>query len=204
MKDLRFTSFGVSLALFASHALAAAPDINFISPLAIRPGLPTEITLSGSDLSEATQVWTSFPARVERLGDERFRITANTPAGIGALRVFGANGVSNPLLVLLDDFPVAEATKTNKTRASAQSVEFGTAVEGAATELNYNWFKFHANKGQRVAIETVAARLGSKLDSVLRVVNSTGRELARNDDAPGWSGDSYLSFTAPESGDYFI
>jgi hypothetical protein len=70
--------------------------------------------------------------------------------------------------------------------------------------LSYDWFEFSANKGQRVSVETVAARLGSKMDSVLRIVNAAGRELARNDDAPGMSGDSVLNFAAPATGDYFI
>ena len=185
-------------------AFAAAPDIDSISPLAIRPGVPTEVTLSGSDLAAAAQLWTSFPARVERAGEGRFRITADGAFGIGRLRVFGSNGVSGLAFVMADDLPVIASVKTNRTRASAQSVEFSSAVDGRCEELKFDWFKVRVNKGQRVAVETVAARLGSKLDSVLRVVSTAGRELARNDDAPGWSGDSYLSFTAPESGDYFI
>ena len=59
--------------------------------------------------------------------------------------------------------------------------------------IGYDWFKLRLNKGQRVSLEVVAARLGSKLDSVLRIVNTAGRELARTDDAPGLSGDSYVS-----------
>ncbi len=190
--------------LTARLAFAAGPDIDSISPLAIHPGRATEITLSGSDLSDATQLWTSFPAKSESLGDGRFRITANAPLGIGALRVFGSNGVSNLSLIALDDLPTVAEAKTNKMRTTAQRIDAGSAVDGHCEELSYDWFQFRANKGQRMPVEIVAARLGSKFDSVLRIVNAAGRELARNDDAPGWSGDSYLIFTAPENGDYFI
>lgn len=188
----------------ATFAFAAAPDIDSISPLAIQSGVPAKIELFGTDISDITGLWASFPAQVESLGGARFRITTAAPVGIGAVRAFGSNGVSNLGFIVVDDLPSHASSKTNSTRITAQKVEFGSAVDGRCTELNYDWFQLHANKGQRVTIETVAARIGSKLDSVLRLVNAAGRELARNDDAPGWSGDSYLSFTAPEAGDYFI
>ena len=188
----------------ATISHAAVPDIDLISPLALRPGVPTEIILSGSFLSDATQLWTSFPAKVERVGEARFRITADAPPGLGALRAFGSNGVSNLGFIMIDDLPTAAESKTNKTRATAQSLKVDSALDGRCDELTYDWFKLRLNKGQRVSIETVAARLGSKLDSVLRVINPAGRELARNDDAPGQSGDSQLNFTAPETGEYFV
>ncbi len=186
-----------------SATFAAAPDIDSISPLAIRPNVPTEITLSGSDLSGA-QLWRSFPSRVEPLGEGRFRITAGSLFGIGALRAFGSNGVSHPGFIMLDELPTIPENTTNKTRTAAQRVERASAVDGRADELSYDWFEFRGSKGQRTWIETVAARLGSKLDSVIRIVNATGRELARNDDSPGMNGDSLLAFTPPETGEYFI
>ena len=187
-----------------SISQAAAPDIESIAPLAIHPGASTEIVLSGTDLSDATQLWTSFPSKWESLGEGRFRITADAPPGFGALRAFGSNGVSNLRLVALDDLPTTAETKTNKTRATAQSINAGSAVDGRCEELSYDWFRFRATKGQRVPLEIVAARIGSRFDSVLRIVNSAGRELARNDDGPGLNGDSLLNFTAPQTAEYFI
>ncbi len=194
----------VLLAVSSLTTLAAAPEIESISPRAIRPGVAAELTLSGNDLAEATQLWTSFPAKVDRLGAGKFRVTTDTAGGVGAVRVFGSNGVSNLGFVALDPLPGLAEVKTNQSRATAQSVEVGSAVDGRCEEFSYDWFKLRATKGQRVPVEIIAARLGSKLDSVLRVLNANGRELARNDDAPGGSGDSALSFLAPESGNYFI
>jgi hypothetical protein len=193
-----------ALLLCIPRLFAAAPEIESISPLAIRPGVATEITLSGNDLAEATQLWTSFPSKVESLGAGKFRITTDAATGLGVLRVFGSNGISNLRFIALDPLPGVTEVKTNKTRATAQSVEVGSAVDGRSEELSYDWFKVRATKGQRVPVETIAARLGSKFDSVLRVASATGRELARNDDAPGGSGDSALTFIAPETGDYFV
>ena len=190
--------------LFGATSLAAAPEIEAHSPLALRPGTTTEVTFTGKDVGDAKQLWTSFPAQVEALGAGRFRLRTDAAVGIGAVRLHGSNGVSNLRLVALDDLPAIAASKTNQTRAAAQSVALGTAVDGRANELGYDWFQVRLKTGQRLSVEVLAARLGSKLDPVLRLLAANGRELARNDDAPGWSGDSYLSLTAPETGDYFL
>ncbi len=194
----------IGLSVLTRLSLVAAPEIDSISPLGIRPGVPTEITLRGRELADAHQLWTSFPARVERIGEGRFRITPDAAVGPGLLRAYGSNGVSNPTFLLVDDLPTVVGAKTNHTLASAQPVAFGRAVEGVGPELGFAWFKLRLSKGQRVSLEVVAARLGSKLDAVLRVVNASGREVARNDDAPGLFGDSHVSLTAAGSGDYFV
>src|ERR1051325_415410 len=92
---------------WAGATLAAAPDIDSISPLALRPGIPTEITISGSGLSEASNVWANFPAKFEPVGDGHFRVTpgTNCPVGIGTIRLYGSNGVSPLSFVMLDDLP---------------------------------------------------------------------------------------------------
>ena len=192
-------------------AFAAPPDIVSISPLAVRRGGAVEVTVSGRDFDKRAQLWTSFPARVEPLGEAsssqaRFRITAEaaSPGVRGALRVLGSNGVSNPVIVWLDDLPGVAESNTNQTRAMAQPVQFNSAVDGGCAELGYDWFKLRVEKGQRVAVEIVAARIGSKLDSVVRVLNTLGRELAYNDDGPGLRGDSFVAFTASVAGNYFI
>ena len=184
----------------------AAPDIESIAPRALQPGRPVEVKFDGSELAEATNVWANFPGRFEALGDGRFRITtdAKRAVGIGTLRLYGTRGASSATLVMIDDLPTVAESKTNNTQTSAQFIKSGAAVEGRCDELSYDWFKFRAGKGQRVAIEVVANRLGSRLDSVLRIFDGAGKQLAQNDDAPGLRGDSFISFVAPKSGDYFI
>jgi hypothetical protein len=61
---------------------------------------------------------------------------------------------------------------------------------------------FSARKNEAVHLELLAARLGSPLDSVLAIHDSTGKELARNDDLADGQPDSQLIFKAPEDGRY--
>jgi len=193
-------------ALAAAVFAAAPPELESISPLAVRPGAATELKFSGTGLAEATNVWASFSAKFDSLGDGKFRVQvpSDAPVGVGIVRLFGARGVSRLRFVFIDDLPTVAESKTNKTRESAQSVPFGTAVEGHVDELGYDWFRVVAGKGRRIAIEVVATRLGSRLDSVLRVFDADGKQIAQNDDAPGLRGDSFIAFTAPAAGLYFI
>jgi hypothetical protein len=174
-------------------------------------GATTEITFIGSDLESAGTLWTSFPADAKRVGvatDEKvtYRIAPakDVSVGVYGIRLFASNGVSNLRLVMIDDLPSAPASETNGTREAAQPLTWPIAVNGACNEQGFDYFKIHAAKGQRVSIEIVAARLGSRLDSVLRVLDAKGRELAYNDDGLGLRGDSRIAFQAPDAADYLI
>lgn len=57
-------------------------------------------------------------------------------------------------------------------------------------------------QGEVVEFDIRAARLGSPLDSVLVIVDASGKEIARADDQPGGETDSQLRFTAPAAGRY--
>jgi hypothetical protein len=64
------------------------------------------------------------------------------------------------------------------------------------------FFRFHAAAGAQLDMTVYARQLRSPLDSVLDVWDSTGKQLAENDDSIG--PDSYLRFSVPADGDYFV
>lgn len=75
--------------------------------------------------------------------------------------------------------------------------------------LNYvDIFKFQLEAGERVTIDLDGNEFGSFLNSVLRLFDANGNELAISDDnpAPGevFSLDSYLDFTASSSQTYYV
>lgn len=187
---------------------AAAPSIDSVTVERSSGGKSAKLIVAGSDLDSVTALWTSLgviqPAGEVAEKRAIFRLASAPLAGVFAVRVFASNGVSEPHLFMIDDLPSVAESETNKSRATAQRIEIGGSVEGTCNELNFDWFKFHANKGERVAIEVVASRLGSRLDSVLRVTDAGGRQMAHVDDVPGLRGDSYISLSVTNSGDYFI
>jgi Tol biopolymer transport system component len=67
---------------------------------------------------------------------------------------------------------------------------------------------FQLDAGSRVTIDIDARVNGSNLDSMLRLFNSSGQQLAHSDDTPApgetFSVDSYLDFTAQQTGTYYV
>jgi Ca2+-binding RTX toxin-like protein len=68
--------------------------------------------------------------------------------------------------------------------------------------------KLQLDQGDVVTLNIEAQENGSSLDSIVRVFDSTGSEQAVNDDSAGpfenFSLDSYLAYTAGETGDYYV
>ncbi|UKP00603.1 Ig-like domain-containing protein [Nostoc sp. UHCC 0870] len=121
--------------------------------------------------------------------------------------------------------PMMEA-EPNDTIATAQATGLSVdknqvVIEGA---INFNFrnnrlvdqtedvdmYSFELAAGDTVRIDTDAEQLGSTLDSVLRVFDAEGNQLAQSDDdgAPDElfvaGVDSYLEFTAETAGTYYV
>jgi hypothetical protein len=72
-------------------------------------------------------------------------------------------------------------------------------------------FRFEGRAGEKIIAEIYARRLNSPLDSVLRLTDAAGKELAFNDDHEDRSAglythhaDSWLSATLPAAGVYYL
>lgn len=108
--------------------------------------------------------------------------------------------------------------RENDSLATAQAIAPGTVITGAIdTPGDRDTFRFVGKAGQEVVIEVRARRLGSPLDSLVRLFDADGKVLAWNDDAmirrthlhPDWGtqthhADSSLQATLPSDGNYFV
>jgi Bacterial pre-peptidase C-terminal domain len=192
-------------------SFAQSPSLTHSSPGALLPGQPQALTLHGANLTGATNLWTGFGAKVlsadaVNASAAKFQLSvpADAPVGIHALRVASVNGVSSPVLLMVDDLPSVADAGTNTSTAKAQLLAWPVAVDGAAVALGFKFFRVTVKTGDRLAIEAVARRLGSKLDPVLRLLDRQGRELAFTDDESGLGGDCRLAHVFVASGDYLI
>lgn len=220
MMAFRFPLLGAlaTLALFSvgQSAQAQPPSLSFMMPAAVVPGQPTDLILYGGALEGAAAVWASFPAQAELTpgiegngtqgGQVSFRITvpAETPLGVGGLRVVTGRGVSEVRLVAIDSLPTVAENGTNKTPEAAQAVTLPVAVDGAAEPESFDYYQLDAVKGQRVSVEVLAQRLGSPLDPVVRLLDGAGNELAYSDDEAGLGADGRFSLEVPADGRYLI
>ncbi len=196
-------------------AEAQAPAISSLSPLSLRPGQTQDLVVRGGNLAGAPHFWTSFLCQ-DRLtqkanngknpGEVSFRVTVppHTPPGIYGARVATNQGISPLRIVLVDDLPVFSQQAGNTTPATAQHVSLPAAIDGTVDALTSQFYKFHVEAGQRLAMEIFARRIGSALDPTLRLFDASGREIAYSDDLPGLSEDAAIDHTFAKAGDYVL
>jgi len=214
-------SLGAGIVLSLSYSAAlGAPNVEQLSPRGLPPGEEVELTIRGPEIGAATALWTSFPAEVKRDipetkdgGTENkdparavFRVTVakEFAGGIGAVRVITPSGVSEPVLLLVDELPTTADNGQNRGRDTAQQVELPAAIDGQCEPTEADYYRFAGKSGQRVSLETYAARLGSSCDPMLRLLASDGRELAFNDDDASTGADARLSAVLPADGEYLV
>ncbi len=190
---------------------AQSPGLTHTSPGALLPGKTQELTVHGANLIGATNLWTGigakfFSATATNASAAKFQVSvpADAPVGIHAVRVASVSGVSSPVLLMVDDLPSAADAATNTRSTNAQSLAWPVAVDGAAVALGFKFYRVTVKAGDRLAIEVVAQRLGSKLDPVLRLLDLRGRELAFCDDESGLGGDCRLAHVFAAGGDCLI
>ena len=103
-----------------------------------------------------------------------------------------------------------DPNEPNNTLAEATPIPCPfTSVDTSIDPLgDVDFYAFEAMAGDRVTIDIDANQLGSPLDSVLGLFDSTGTLLALSDDnpAPGepFTTDSFLQFIMPSTGTFFI
>ncbi len=111
-----------------------------------------------------------------------------------------------PNFLRVVDFPnLLEAAEPNNDIATATvatgplPVAFNGIIQ---TKDDVDYFKFNAKKGQVFDFTSHSREMRSPIDTIINIQNSKGANLAGNDDQGG--PDSYLRWTAPEDGDFFL
>ena len=188
---------GVTQFLFNGDTGLIATNLPPPTPPA-KPAVSIESTGGGISRAE--------PVAVAR--DEKrlvLRVTAAADAALSAreLRVVAPGGVSNPLLLNAGQWPEIAEKELNTATTQGQLVELPASISGViSAAAQSDAYRFKASKGQELVFEVEAARRGSPLDSSIVVLDSKGKELARNEDALGL--DSLLFFTAPDDGEFVL
>lgn len=108
-------------------------------------------------------------------------------------------------------YPELPEIKTSQLEKGKQT-DYPVMLQGVVTGQNAKeHFKINVRKDEKIVLEVFARRLGSPLDSRLTVTAPDGKKIAFNDDYPRikvgtvmQDTDSYLMFTAPQSGIYTV
>src|SRR5689334_1370268 len=122
----RLPAVGLALsALLTLHAACRGQAfVEHLSPPALERGKTTRLTVAGSHLTKALDLWTSLPpgkVKATPVGDSKgdtavfdVRLADDAPVGVFGLRVATADGLSNVHLCLLDDLPLRPAAESAK------------------------------------------------------------------------------------------
>jgi hypothetical protein len=120
--------------------------------------------------------------------------------------------LANPPPLAVDSLPECFEQEPNDSPDSAQAVTLPVIINGRIEKPgDWDVFRFTGHAGEQLVAEVRARRLNSPLDSVLKLTDAAGRQLAFNDDFEDkGSGldthhaDSYLAVTLPTNGTYFL
>ena len=214
MKRLFSIAAALVLLLTLGPDTMAQPTLSRMTPSAVGAGKPAEVTLFGAKLDWPLQVWSSLPGKIELIAPKdskqndriqcKITLDAGVPVGIGGIAVGNKMGVSDILLVMVDDLTTVVDNGKNHSWQAAQSVNQPAAIDGVCEGKQFDYYKVAVKKGQRLSVEVVAARLNSKMDPVLRILDTSGQERLAVDDDLGLGADCRLGLTASEDTEYLI
>ncbi|MBX5468124.1 MAG: hypothetical protein K6U14_11630, partial [Firmicutes bacterium] len=199
----------------ARDGSAAAPGKPRVVPAALRSVSPTgavrgstvRLTLQGVNISDATHVFFDDPeitARVLRgpfpaLKRSEVAVEATLGAGarVGIRRLFLQTpmGTTGAVTFAVGGWPeVAETEPNNALQNATPLVLPATSVGSLDPPGDVDTFTFQARAGQELVFQVVASAVRSRLNSVLTLLDASGRVLAENNDHAN-SVDSLLEFS---------
>ncbi|MBM3889300.1 MAG: hypothetical protein FJ388_09265, partial [Verrucomicrobia bacterium] len=190
------------------------PFVTSIFPLGGRVGEQTAVELKGWNLNSSPHA----PREVSDGDITRSVMTTMTvdardkQPGIVPVSIRKGDLVSNIVPFAVDTLPECLEKEPNNSRDAAQKVTLPIIVNGRIDQRgDVDVFSFEGRAGDEVVAEVHARRLDSPVDSVVKLLNSAGKQLAMNDDHEDkGSGlnthhaDSYLRAKLPADGTYYI
>lgn len=199
---LRVLAIGIVAMAASTFAQLPLARVNYLFPPGGKSGSQIEVSVSGSNLDEPARLHFTHSGLSATPKDDggQFTVTiaSNVPPGVYEARFVGRFGMSNPRPFVVGQWPESLAPTTNTSAASAVELKFDSTWNGRAQANAVGWFKFTARKSQRVLIECLATSIDSRLDPVLAVSDSAGRELDRARTG------GLVDFIAPADGIYTL
>ncbi len=186
--------------------------IVFASP-PLQPGQPIPFPfpkLSSNAIALCSALTDPIPLEIEPSNPQspafaRITLPLDTPAGrVVVLAHDPATGFTTPDLVWVEPLPLHPDAATNSKASSAQPLSLPAAVHGNLASTDQRHYLLTLRQDQRCTVETIARRIGSRVDPHLRLFNPAGQPWLTLDDSPGADRDSILEFVAPSAGVYRI
>ena len=211
VSSFRIVALGLVLGFYGSTQ-AAPPSLTGTTPSGVTRGRTVDLTFQGANLSGMPEILSSLPIQYTKAENKeaakwvvKVTLPEDAPLGVYPIRVVSAKGVSNPVLLSIDQLPSVMEVEPNNTFEKAQAIVSPVVVEGASAKNDVDFYRFSGRKGQRIVVDAAAARIGSALDPTIRLITHAGKKfVASADDTPGLATDARLIATLPVDGDYVV
>lgn len=215
----------VALGLLLACALwAEPPSIVQLQPRGAQKGKPFSLTVVGQNLGEGLTVISNLPASFTPLGTAKQGMADRTATflvepkaewavGVYTIRLKGSSGLSNILLFSVGAFPEIAEEESRPGAAPHQNDSIERAQPLPSTPVTVNGtlqgperdvYRIQAKAGERRVFEVEARRAGSAIDPVIRVMDGSGKLLARSDDDPLLNLDARVDVTFAKEGFYYV
>ncbi|MGA2724143.1 MAG: PPC domain-containing protein [Bryobacteraceae bacterium] len=177
-------------------AIGELPFVTSAFPLGGRAGAKTKVQLAGWNLPVS-----------------KLTMDAKGKApGIYPLTLQKGKQILNSTVFMADTLPEGFEKEPNNSPSAAQRVKLPIIMNGRIDRPgDWDVFSFQGRAGQAIVAEVYARRLDSPLDSVLKLTDAKGTQLAFNDDYddPGAGlethhADSRILTTLPAKGTYYL
>lgn len=130
-------------------------------------------------------------------------IAKDVPHGVHGFRLHTPLGVSNQLRFAVSSLAETKEDEPNDA-AKPQTVTLPAALVGAlSTPGDVDAYRFKARTGDEMVFQVVARPLGARLDSVVRLLDASGKQVAENNDLD-LNRDSVLTWKFTNAGTYSI
>ncbi|MFP6887068.1 MAG: hypothetical protein VB997_05875, partial [Opitutales bacterium] len=126
-------------------------------------------------------------------------VASDVPVGIHKVRVGGGKfGASNYRSFVVSDLPEVAAGTGNRMRENACEVVLGSTVYGKAVAGSYSWFRFSAEKGQRILGECEVDDIDTKFLPSLALFDPEGLEVLSVPQG------NVLDYLVPAAGEWYV
>ena len=183
--------------------------VESVEPPVLHRGGTTRITLHGRDFAPGQDLWHSLPAgsltakALESSPDRLiFEVTvaATAPIGICGIRAATRDGLSNVVLILVDDLPVQPGVRDQR----PLRVKPPVTLYGSLREAAVDRYQLTVAAGERIGFEAVANRFGKDSDPLLTIRDASGNWVADYDNSPGLYFDFRCEHQFQQAGTYTL
>ncbi|MEY3459663.1 MAG: hypothetical protein RL215_2820, partial [Planctomycetota bacterium] len=197
-----------SLPSLAQTVCLPLPRLLTTTPMGGRAGTQVDLTITGENLDDDAQLLFSHPglAAVPKTdaagkplpGQYTLSIAADCPPGLHEARVLTRLGISSSRIFSVGELPEVLQTAGNTSLASAQQLPVNVICNSRMSARSVDHYAFEGQAGQRYLVHCASRGIDSRLEAVLILADSAGRDLLVERRG------GVLDFQAPADGRYII